>query len=103
MNEEIPKKEKIPEAEEIKGILSAVSTEVPGLIKNIFASLYSSDIAAEYGKGIGQLYKELKEQGLPEDMIRKVVMEYASSINVLGNVLKSETKNITNKEEEEEE
>ncbi|UJG41414.1 MAG: hypothetical protein K9W45_02870 [Candidatus Heimdallarchaeum aukensis] len=85
------KKDKISDAEEVKEILSVVSTEVPTLIKNIFSSLYSADIAQEYGKGVGQLYQQLKEQGLPEDMIREIVMRYASSINIIGDAIKSGT------------
>jgi len=88
---EMKKGKRNTEAEEVKEILSVVSTEVPALIKNIFSSLYSADIAQEYGKGVGQLYKQLKEQGLPEDMIREIVMRYASSINIIGDAIKSET------------
>ncbi|RLD40413.1 MAG: hypothetical protein DRI86_15280 [Bacteroidetes bacterium] len=79
--------EKKPEAEEIREILSTVSLQLPQLIKNLFSSLYSSEIAAEYGKSIAMLYKQLKEEGLPEEMIREIVMNYAKSINLLGNTI----------------
>lgn len=80
------------DAQEVREILEVVSKEVPALIRNIFAALYSSDIASEYGKGIGMLYKELKEQGLPEEMIREIVLKYADSINVIGNSLQFQGK-----------
>jgi hypothetical protein len=91
MNDLIEKKDDDNDMKELKKVLSTVSTEVPALIKNIFASLYSADTAAEFGKAIGQLYKEMKDQGLPEDMIREIVMKYADSINLVGNALKSES------------
>lgn len=91
MNEKKEKKDKPIEAEEFKEILSAVSTEIPTLIKSIFSSLYSADMATEFGKSIGHLYQELRDKELPEDMIREIVLKYASSINVIGEAVKSET------------
>ncbi|MHA1302782.1 MAG: hypothetical protein ACTSQE_06010 [Candidatus Heimdallarchaeaceae archaeon] len=90
------------DAEEVKEILSVVSTEVPALIKNIFSSLYSAEMAVEYGKGIGQLYQQLKDQGLPEDMIRDIVMKYADSINIIGEAVRSESGKKIKIEKEEE-
>lgn len=81
------KTEKKTDAAEVKEILGVVSKEIPALIKGVFSSLYSSEIAIEYGKGIGAVYKELKEQGLPEDMIKDIVLKYAKSINVLGDAI----------------
>ncbi len=78
--------EKMKDVGELKEILQAVSTEIPDLIKGIFGSLYSSEIAIEYGKGVGSLYKELKDQGLPEEMIRKIISDFTSNVNILGNI-----------------
>ncbi len=78
--------EKMKDADEVREILQAVSTEIPDLIKGIFTALYSSETAMEYGKGIGSLYKELKEQGLPEEMVRKIISDFASNVNILGNI-----------------
>ncbi|MBA7482603.1 hypothetical protein ES707_18095 [subsurface metagenome] len=78
--------EKMKDVGELKEILQAVSTEIPDLIKGIFGSLYSSEIANEYGKGVGSLYKELKNQGLPEEMIRKIISDFTSNVNILGNI-----------------
>ena len=75
--------EKMKDVGELKEILQAVSTEIPDLI---FGSLYSSEIAIEYGKGVGSLYKELKNQGLPEEMIRKIISDFTSNVNILGNI-----------------
>ena len=82
-------KDKEMSAEEIKEILSAVSTEVPDLIKNVFSAIYDPDIATNFGKGIAALYDELKEKGLPEDMVREIVMNFSNSFNLIGNALKN--------------
>ena len=87
--------------EEIREILNVVSTEVPALIKNIFSALYDPDIAGNFGKGIGSLYKELKEQGLPEDMITKIVLTFSESFNIVGKALDSDIiKQAREKDEE---
>lgn len=99
--EEIEVEVKKSDAKEVKEILEVVSKEVPALIKNIFSSLYSADIAIEYGKGIALLFKELKEQGLPEDMIRDIVMKYANSINLIGNAINIDTDKMKKKHTEE--
>ena len=76
--------------QEIREILQVVSTEVPALVKNIFTSLYDPEIAENFGKGVGALYKQLKEQGLPEDMIREIVMNFSESFNIVGKALDSD-------------
>ncbi len=76
--------------EEIREILQVVSTEVPALVKNIFTALYDPDIAENFGKGVGALYKQLKEQGLPEDMIKEIVMNFSESFNIVGKALDSD-------------
>ena len=76
--------------EEIREILQVVSTEVPALVKNIFTSLYDPEIAENFGKGVGALYKQLKEQGLPEDMIKEIVMNFSESFNIIGKALDSD-------------
>ncbi len=76
--------------EEIREILNVVSTEVPALVKNIFSALYDPEIAGNFGKGIGALYQQLKEQGLPEDMIKEIVMNFSESFNIIGKALDSD-------------
>ncbi len=102
------KKKSSSDAEEIREILGVVSTQVPDLLKNIFGSIYDPSIAENYGKGIGSLYKELQEQGLPEDMVREIVLNFSKSFDVLGSAMKNIPQNIdkeiklkTKKDEEE--
>ena len=78
-----------PDAEEIKEILGAVSTEVPDLIRNIFSAIFDPTIAENYGKGIGALYRQLKEEGIPEEMIDTIVMNFSDTFNIVGNAMKN--------------
>lgn len=73
--------------EMLKEVLSTVSTEVPVMIDRIFKSLYNPELATEYGKGIGALYKELENQGMPQDMIRDIVLKFSQSINIVGDAV----------------
>jgi hypothetical protein len=111
LNEKIEKESKKKSSskedpEEIKEILGIVSNEVPQLITNIFKAIYDPSIAENYGKGIGALYRELKEQGLPDDIIDGIVKNFAKSFDIVGQAMQSIPKQIEvrkKKEEEEEE
>ncbi len=97
LGEEIEKKVKskkgitkeITDAAEIKEILGAVSGEVPALIKNIFSAIYDPEIATNYGKGIVALHEQLTGQGLPEDMVREIIMNFSKSFDIVGKALRS--------------
>ena len=96
LGEEIEKKVKskgktreITDAAEIKEILSAVSGEVPALIKNIFSAIYDPEIATNYGKGIVALHEQLTGKGLPDDMVREIIMNFSKSFDIVGKALKS--------------
>ncbi len=103
LGEEIEKKRKkkidSDDPQEIKEILAVVSAEVPSLIRNIFAALYDPDIASNYGKGIVALYEQLKDKGLPEDMVRDIVMNFSKSFDIVGNAMKANLK-IDNKDDD---
>lgn len=99
LGEEIEKKVKskgktreITDAAEIKELLGAVSGEVPALIKNIFSAIYDPEIATNYGKGIVALHQQLSDQGLPEDMVREIVMNFSKSFDIVGKAMKDGVK-----------
>jgi len=83
------KKKSTSDAEEIREILGVVSSSVPDLVKNVFGAIYDPSIAENYGKGVGSLYKELQEQGLPEDMIREIVLNFSKSFDIVGTAMKN--------------
>jgi len=82
------KKTGIEEAEEIKQILGAVSTEVPGLIKSIIASVFSEEAGRSMGKAAAAFYKELKESGMPDAVAVKMTEDYISVFTSLSDIMK---------------
>jgi hypothetical protein len=77
------------EAEEVKEILSAVSTQVPALIKSVLASVFSEEAGRSMGKAAAAYYKELKEGGMPEDVAVKMTQEYMRTFTSLGSMLQN--------------
>lgn len=90
MLSERPEKKKTgaEEAEEIKQILGVVSTEVPGLIKSIIASVFSEEAGKSMGKAAAAFYKELKEGGMPDAVAVKMTEDYISVFTSLSDVMK---------------
>lgn len=77
------------DAEEIKEILSVVSTQVPTLIKSILASVFSEEAGRNMGKAAGAYYKELKDSGMPEQVAVKMTEDYMRTFTSFGEMLKS--------------
>ena len=85
------RKEKSPreEAEEVKEILSAVSTQVPALIKSVLASVFSEEAGRSMGKAAAAYFKELKESGMPGDVAVKMTEDYMKTFTSLGSMLQN--------------
>jgi hypothetical protein len=81
-------KEEKKDAEEVKEILSAVSTQVPGLIKSILASVFSEEAGRNMGKAAAAYYKELKSGGMPEQVAVKMTEDYMKTFTNLGEMMK---------------
>ncbi len=93
------------DVEEIRQILSAVSTEVPALIKSIIGSVFSEEAGKSMGRAAAAFYKELKDSGMPEDVAVKMTRDYIGVFTSLGDILKRVGKEgkgfiITEKKEE---
>jgi len=89
MNEESEKKKTAAEeAEEVRQILSAVSTEVPALIKSIVAAVFSEEAGRNMGRAAAAFYKGLKDGGIPDDVAVKMTEDYMGVFTSLGDVLK---------------
>ena len=86
----IDRKERDPkrDAEEVKEILSVVSTEIPALIKSIVASVFSEDAGRSMGKAAAAYYKELKDGGLPESVAVKLTEDYMRTFTSFGDLLR---------------
>jgi len=89
------KKSTSEEAEEVRDILSAVSTEVPALIKSIIASVFSEEAGRSMGKAAAAFYKELKESGMPDAVAVKMTEDYIGVFTSLGDLLKGKGKGIS--------
>ncbi|UCH32603.1 MAG: hypothetical protein JSV05_04290 [Candidatus Bathyarchaeota archaeon] len=76
------------DAEEVKEILSVVSTEVPTLIKNIIATVFSEDAGRNMGKAAAAFYKELKESGMPDEVALRMTEDYMKTFTGFGDLLK---------------
>lgn len=89
-------------ADDVKAILETVSKEVPVLIKNIIASVFSEEAGKSMGKAAAAFYKELKDSGMPDAIAVKMTEEYISVFTGLGDVLKRAVGSGKNKKEIEE-
>lgn len=82
-------KNKKVEAENIREILSVVSSEVPALIKSLLASVFSEEAGRNMGKAAAAYYKELKQGGMPEEVAVKMTQDYMRTFTSLGDMLRS--------------
>jgi hypothetical protein len=76
------------DTEELREVLSIVSQQVPSLIRNIVASIFSEQAGADMGKAVGAFYKGLKEAGIPEETAIRMTENYISTFTSLGDVMK---------------
>jgi hypothetical protein len=76
------------EAEEVRQLLSAVSTEVPALIKSIIGAVFSEEAGKNMGRAAAAFYKELKDSGMPDDVAVKMTEDYIGVFTSLGDILK---------------
>jgi len=95
------------DAEEVKEILSVVSTEIPTLIKNILSSVFSEEAGRNMGKAAAAFYKELKESGIPDETAIRMTEDYTKTFTGFGDLLKqsmrTRVKRIDKDEDEDEE
>jgi hypothetical protein len=77
------------DAEEVREILGVVSKELPALIKNLIASVFSEEAGRGMGKAAAAFYKELKDSGMPNELALKMTEDYMSTFTSFGNVFKS--------------
>jgi hypothetical protein len=87
------KKSKRMEPENIKEILGVVSSEVPGLIKSLLASVFSEEAGRNMGKAAATYYQELKRGGLPEQVAVKLTEDYMRTFTSIGEMFRSGGRN----------
>ena len=83
------RKEKKMDPENVKELLSVVSTEVPTMIKSIMSSVFSEEAGKNMGKAAAAYYKELKTGGLPDDVAVKLTQEYMQTFTNIGQIFRN--------------
>ncbi len=72
------------DAEEIREILSAVSTEIPKLLTAISDSLFGTEQTGKYAEAVSDFYKSLREAGMEEDKAFELTKEFMDRSNMAG-------------------
>jgi len=70
---------KVP-AKEIGELLDMVSQKLPGLIKGVMATFYTEEAAANLGKAIGTFYRQLVDNGFPNDHAMALTVDYMKTL-----------------------
>jgi len=83
------RKEQKMDPENIKELLSVVSTEVPTMIKSIMSSVFSEEAGKNMGKAAAAYYKELETGGLPDEVAVKLTQEYMQTFTNIGQLFKN--------------
>ena len=68
-------------AEVLPDLFGALNDSIPKLISNLIGSIYSPESAGNVAKGIGQFYRNLIEEGIPEDVALDMTKKFVSSLN----------------------
>jgi uncharacterized membrane protein len=88
------KKKEMPDAQELKEILSTVSTEIPKLLESIGKVFSNPESANQIGKAVAQFYKELIAAGMTPDQAYQMTKDYMASFS-LGGLISSGLKTAT--------
>lgn len=89
MSENVRSRKEQMNPEEIKEILGVVSKEIPDMIKNVMASVFSEEAGRNMGKAAGAYYNELKKSGLPDDVTIKMTQEYMRTFTNIGELFRN--------------
>jgi hypothetical protein len=74
------------DAEELKGVLSVVSEEIPKLLDQISKALYNPTNADAFGKSVAQFYKQMREAGMDEKQAFEMTDNFMSNFS-MGSML----------------
>lgn len=70
--------------EELRKVLSVVSTEIPKLIESITKTMYNKENAENMAKAIAEFYKSMKDAGMNDSQAYAMTREFMSSFSVGG-------------------
>ncbi len=102
-NERRKKKATSDDAEELREIakalpelFGAINEAIPKMISGLIGSIYSPEAAGNMGAAVGKFYRELIDQGIPEDvaldMTKKFVgaLDFSKIMSLVGSEIDSE-------------
>lgn len=72
------------DAQEVKEILSVVSTEIPKLLESISAMIYKQENAEQFGKSVAQFFKQMKDAGMDDKQAYELTQKFMSSFSIGG-------------------
>ncbi|MFW9848717.1 MAG: hypothetical protein ACFFF4_06230 [Candidatus Thorarchaeota archaeon] len=62
-------------------LFSAINESVPKLISGIIGSVYSPEAAGNMGAAVGQFYRKLIEEGIPEDVALDMTKKFVGALD----------------------
>ncbi len=72
------------DAEEIREILSAVSSEIPKLLTAISDSLWGAEQTGKFAEAVSDFYKSIREAGMDEEKAFELTKEFMDRSNLAG-------------------
>ncbi len=75
--------------EQLKEILSVVSTEIPKLIESITKTMYNTENAENMAKSVAQFYKSMREAGMDDKRAFELTQDFMESFSVGGMMSKA--------------
>jgi phosphopantetheine adenylyltransferase len=81
--------EDLPDPEQLKQILSVVSTEIPKLVEAITKTMYNTENAQSMAKAVAEFYKSMKGAGMNEKQAYELTQEFMSSFSIGGMISKA--------------
>lgn len=70
------------DAQEVKEILSVVSTEIPKLLSAISETLFNAEQTGQYAKAVADFYKSLREAGMDDEQAFLLTQQFMDKTNL---------------------
>lgn len=71
----------VEDAEEVREILSVVSTEIPKLLNAISEAIFNPEQTEQYAKAVADFYTRLKEAGMEEEQAFHLTQRFMDRTN----------------------
>lgn len=81
-------KRTIEDYSQAKEFLKVLSSEIGVLVEQLLGSIYDEKVAEKFADSIAIIYQKLKSEGLSEETVERIVIEYSSNIDKIVSVMK---------------